>query len=185
MRKSKFLIDVTVGIGEVNTGTPTTLDLQTSDNGGTGVIQGNFSTKWSAQQFTAGATAVVESIDLKLSKPVSSVLTGNYEICIYSDSSDNPGSQLSTDSFPIASLTTSLSTVTNFVISSRPSVTSGQKYWIVIKPAFTNSVFELISAREQGPSAITELNKSSTNSGSTWSTTNDFDWYFVVNGLVF
>lgn len=182
----KLPIDISICIGELDAGgTPATLDSQTSNSGGTTILQGNSSGRYTAQQFIPSQSGTIESIDLRIQKPTSATLTGNFIIAIQGDSSDNPdGVDIGSQTFPVAPLQEPpLLNVDTYTFSSPPSVVGGTKYWIVFRPAFTNSPIEFISAGYETPSIIPELLKNSFNSGSSWSVI-DGDLYFVINGLV-
>lgn len=120
-------------------------------------------TTWLAQIFTAGASGSLTKVDINLKNSASG--TGPVIVCIYSSSGGSPATLLATSSVPASSFTSSYQYLSVRFIEA-PAVVSGTSYWVVAYIQNNGSNNYKWSSNTAATTA-----KSSTDSGTTWSTT--------------
>lgn len=134
---------------------------QTSVTGAS--TQSMTTTAWLGKKFTAGASGVLDRVDLNLKQGTSP--TQHVIVALYSDSAGSPGTLMATSSILSSSITSTATYLSTYFIES-PVVASGTSYWIVAYMQLGGSGTQLWTSTTNASTA-----KSSTNSGGSWSAT--------------
>lgn len=132
-----------------------------------------------AQPWTAGATGRLTKYEVRLKNDASA--TGTVLIEHWTNSSGSPGTLVSRSSIAAADITSSYAYLTAR-FPDAPSVTSGTVYWIVVYVQATASG----SYKWSSTTAATTA-KSSSNSGSSWSSTSfalNFKQHYGTSGAI-
>lgn len=120
-------------------------------------------TTWKGAKFTAGASGILDRVDIRVKQGTSP--TQHLIVAIYSDSGGSPGTLLATSSILSSAITTSYAYLSAYFIEA-PAVVSATSYWVVAYMQAGGTGNYLWSSTT---SATTS--KSSTTSGGTWSAT--------------
>ncbi len=111
---------------------------QSTDNGSVNVLYDDgVALPWAAQSFIPGESGYIDYLSLVLIK--NSTPTGNYDILIYSDNNNTPGTNLTAGNpgyrKAVSGITTKNLYDLTWVSGTRPFLIAGVKYWLVQNPA--------------------------------------------------
>lgn len=146
----------------------------------TGAADQSFSpTAWLAQKFTAGATARLTKLEVRLKNDASA--TGHILVELWTDSGGSPGEMVARSSLAASALTSSYAYLTAR-FADAPSLTSATAYWLVVYTQTPGTGSYKWSSTTSATTA-----KTSSDSGTSWNSTSfalNFKQHYATDGGV-